>query len=146
MDNFTGMFSMFELGLGVYMLYCSITNGGQLFKNENIKQGMEEKYHRLVRLFGFILGPMMVALGVVDYLNGTRQDPALLTVMYVLWGLTLAGIALLFIFTFRMTDRKKAQAASKPVHSAPRAAFEFDEEDTKKPDENAPSEKGLKKK
>ena len=143
--DMSGMFSLFELGLGAYLLYCSFTNKGQLFRNDNIKKGMEKEYHRLIRLFGFILGPMMIALGAVDYLSGGgTQNPTLRILMYVLWGLTMAGIVLLFVLTLRMTDRDKAKSSSNArktgSQGAPRAAFEFDEEDTKKGD-TKPEEK-----
>lgn len=139
MDN---MFVIFEVGLGVYILYGAVMKSGQMFKNENIKKGMEEKYRHLVRLFSFILGPLMIALGVVDYLNASSGNGGWTIPLYILWGLTLVGIVLLFVVTLRMTDRSKnSQSAGRPrgEKPAPRAAFEFDEEE-KKP--SAPNKRG----
>ncbi len=131
MDN---MFVIFEVGLGVYILYGAVMKTGQMFKNENIKKGMEEQYRNMVRLFSFILGPLMIALGVVDYLNASSGNGSWNIPLIILWGLTLVGIVLLFVFTLRMTDRsKKNQSAGRPrgEKPAPRAAFEFDEEEKK---------------
>lgn len=139
MDN---MFVIFEVGLGVYILYGAIMKSGQMFKNENIKKGMEEQYRKLIRLFSFILGPLMVALGVVDYFNIRSGNGGWNIPLIVLWGLTFIGMVFLFVFALRMTDRsKKQQSAGRPrgEKPAPRAAFEFDEEE-KKP--SAPNKRG----
>lgn len=139
MDN---MFVIFEVGLGVYILYGAIMKSGQMFKNENIKKGMEEQYRKLIRLFSFILGPLMIATGVVDYLNTRSGNASWNIPLIVLWGLTFIGMVFLFVFALRMTDRsKKSQSAGKSrgEKPAPRAAFEFDEEE-KKP--SAPNKRG----
>lgn len=138
MDN---MFVIFEVGLGVYVLYGAIMKSGQMFKNENIKKGMEEQYRNMIRTFSFILGPLMIALGVVDYLNVNSGNGGWAIPLYILWGLTFLGFMLLFVFTLRMTDRSKKQSAGRPngEKPAPRAAFEFDEEE-KKP--SAPNKRG----
>lgn len=141
--DMTNMFSLFEVGLGAYLLYGALTQKGQMYKNDNIKKGMEEKYRKLMRLFGFTLGPMMLALGVVDYFSA--NNASLKTLMLVLWGLTMAGIVLMFVLTLRMTDRAKAKSgsgASARQKGAPRAAFEFEEDTTK--DGSAPAEQNKK--
>ncbi len=139
MDN---MFAIFEVGLGVYILYGAVIKPGQMFKNENIKKGMEEQYRKMIRLFSFILGPLMIATGVVDYLNTRSGNGGWNLPLFILWGLTFIGMVFLFVFALRMTDRsKKSQSAGKPrgEKPAPRAAFEFDEEE-KRP--SAPNKRG----
>ena len=141
------MFVMFEVGLGVYILYGAVTKSGQMFKNENIKKGMEEQYRHFMRIMSFILGPLMIALGVFDYLNIRSGNGGWSIPLYVLWGLTLVGIALLFIITLRMTERsKQQQSAGKPNGNkpAPHAAFDFDEEE-KRPQKSRQADDGTKK-
>ena len=145
MDN---MFVIFEVGLGVYILYGAIMKTGQMFKNENIKKGMEEKYRNMMRTLSFILGPLMIATGVVDYLNIRSGNGSWNIPLGILWGLTFVGVILLFVFTLRMTDRsKKQESAGRPrgEKPAPRAAFEFDEEEKKPSVPNKRSGDGNKK-
>ena len=67
MDNYTQLFDLFEIIAGVYMLYCAITGKGSIYKNENLKKGVEEKYKKYVRWFCLYGGLLAVATGVLDY-------------------------------------------------------------------------------
>lgn len=127
------LFSVFEIGVGVYLLYGAITGKGQMFQTENIKKDKIEAYKKLVRIMCFIIGPMLAALGVVDYLNTANPSDVLRLVSIVLMVLSFIGVAVLFVIAFRMTDRTKKAAQGKP--KAPTAAFQFDEEDKQKPGE-----------
>lgn len=140
------LFSLFEVAIGAYLIYGAITGAGQMFRNENIKKGMEQKYRKTMRICSAILGPLMVALGILDYLSMKSPSPLLTTAVYVLWGVTFVGIVLLFVITLRMTDRTKAkqQQHGGATKGAPRSAFEFDEEETK-PQANNKTDKGNKK-
>lgn len=129
MDNLLGLF---ELALGGYLIYCAITGKGQIYKNENIKKGMEKKHTAAMRLFSAFLGPLMAALGVLDYfssrISGTWVKPTLI----ILWAISLLGMVALFIVSFKMTDRKKPVQQQKQEKPSSRAAFEFDEDDEQK--------------
>lgn len=124
------MLGMFEAALGAYILYCAITGKGQLYKNDKIKKGMEKQYFKSMRNISWALGPAMLITGVVDMSNADRQNPVLNIAFGVLMGLTFILIAVMFVMSYRMTDRTKvAQAKQKGEQPLSRAAFEFDEDD-----------------
>lgn len=125
------LFSVFELIAGVYLLYGAITGKGQIYQNENIKKGMEEQYHKTIRICCAIVGPIMLTQGVLDYLYVSSPSPALQTATSVLLAASMLGVAVLFFLTIRMTDRAKVKRQRQGKSAAPRAAFEFEEEDRK---------------
>ena len=123
-------FSMINLAIGAYLLYCAITGSGYYYRNENVKKGMEALYKKRLRIMGFILGPILLAQAAVEYLFPGNQTAVVAN--YVLYGLSLVAMIFLFVFTFKMTDRTKARTqAGKGSAGAPRSAFEFDEEEDK---------------
>ncbi len=139
MDN---LFSVFELIAGVYLIYAAITGKGQIYKNDNIKKGMEAQYRKTVRILCAVVGPVMVVQGILDYLYFSSPSPEMHTVTTVMFVLSLLGVGALFYLTLRMTDREKVKRQRTGRGSAPRSAFEFDEEDA----ENSRSGKGNKRK
>ena len=129
------LFGIFEIGVGVYLLYGAISGKGQMFQTENIKKDKVEAYKKAVRRVSFILGPLMVIMGAVDVAYTANPLPALRIALYTLLGLTFAGVVTLVVIALRMTDRTK-KASDKPEKSSvPNAAFDFDEANEKKPGE-----------
>ncbi len=130
MGNF---FGLFELIIGVYLIYGAITGKGQLYRNEHVKKGQEALYKKRVRQISAVLGPIMLAEGVIDYiLHAQEAGGALRVLSLVLWGLALTGIGVLFVVSLRLTDRSKTGSQAKQTQqrpAAPRSAFEFDDED-----------------
>jgi threonine/homoserine/homoserine lactone efflux protein len=126
MDN---LFSVFELIAGVYLIYAAISGKGQIYKNDNIKKGMEARYHKTVRVLCAVVGPVMTAQGILDYLYFSAPSPTMHTVTTVMFVLSLLGVGTLFYLTLRMTDRDKVKRQRSGGGTAPRSAFEFDEED-----------------
>ena len=124
---------MFQIAIGVYLLYGGITGKGQMYNDENIKSEMKEKYRKTVRISCNILGLLIVLTGVLDMLHfnvAEDMQPMLNIASYITWGITMAGIITLFILVYRMGDRTKKNR--RPGEApAPRAAFEFDEEEKK---------------
>jgi len=69
MDVYTQVYDLCMILAGVYMLYSAIVGTGSIYKNENIKSGMEEKYKKAMRLFCLIGGLTAAATGLLDYLK-----------------------------------------------------------------------------
>lgn len=128
MDNLLGLF---ELALGGYLIYCAITGKGQIYKSENIKKGMEKKYAASMRLFSAFLGPLMAALGLLDYFSSRLEGAWVRPALFALWGVSLLGMAALVTVAIRLTDRSKPQKPQNPEKPSSRAAFEFDDDDKK---------------
>lgn len=67
MGSFTELFDVCIVFSGVYMLYSAVTGKGSLYKTDNIKKGLEEKYQKLVRLLCTAGGVLALAQGALDY-------------------------------------------------------------------------------
>ncbi|MDR1620647.1 MAG: hypothetical protein LBS18_08320 [Clostridiales bacterium] len=134
MGDMFGMFDLFELIIGAYLLYGAVTGKGKIFQNENVKKGMEAQYKKRMRLFCWILGPLMVGCGLLSRLNPGAQNAAMLSASRILWGLSCVLIIILFVISISMTDRAKAKAraAGKSTTPSSRAAFEFDNDEAAK--------------
>lgn len=136
------MFGMFELLIGGYVLVQAISGKGKLFQSENIKEGKEKQYKTILRALSFLLGPLMLATGVIDIYSasGNAQSPVMRTLFTALFIASGVLIAAMFAVSIAMTDRSKARenrasagSAGSARPSAPRAAFEFDEEENDQP-------------
>lgn len=138
------LFSLFQVLIGAYLLYCGVTGKGKIYENTSIKEGMEARYKKHMRIMSLILAPLMLAQAALDYfvlakeevIEGAEQALSAARIGgWVLWGLTLVALVFLFIFSIKMTDRTKPAATGKngaaPKSGAPRAAFFFDDEDEK---------------
>lgn len=126
-------FSLINLVIGAYLLYSAITGSGRLYQNENIKKGMEAQYKKRLRIMAFILSPFMLAQSAIDYFY--PDDANMRAVSFALYVVSLIAVVALFIISYRMTDRTKSSArkpGSPGQKSAPRSAFEFDDEETDK--------------
>ena len=126
------MLSMMQLLIAGYLLYSAITGKGKLYENANIKKGMEEKYHKMMRLFAWILSPLMLAQIGLEHFGTVQENLTLLTVSQVMFGGVTIAIIALVVVTVRMTDRSRARY---PKNGAPvrkdgkHAGFDFDDED-----------------
>lgn len=69
MELYAQLFDLFLVLAGFYMLYGAFTRKGSLFKTENVKKGMEEKYRNFMRWFCLYGGILAVAAGAFDYLK-----------------------------------------------------------------------------
>lgn len=117
------------LGIGVYALVTAITAKGTLFRNEFIKEGMEDDFRRSVRIAAAVVGLAMIAAALISIFGCTVDW--LRWVKYALYLVAVIALIASLIITNRMTDkekRAKAQATARtggPTASS--AAFEFDE-------------------
>ena len=116
---------LFQAGIGVYLLVFGIWGKGKIYENEFIKPGCEKKYHKVMRIFLCILGPLAI-LGAA--LSMFSLDPTGGMLVMICWGVTIAGFVLLIILTARLTSRNKPKVDEngKPKKNP---AFDFDDDD-----------------
>ncbi len=116
----------------------AVMNKGQIYTTNNVKKGMEEKYKKTMRILCFVLGPLMLATGLIDMNASTVDpttgmsvlDPTMRTISMVLWIVSMIVIGIMFVSALRMTDREKAKKnRTNNQPPAPRSAFEFDDDD-----------------
>ena len=119
------------LGIGVYALVTAITGTGAMYRNEFVKDGMEDKFKKTVRIAALIVGICMIGVALLSIFCSGNESLSWLK--YVLFGIAVATLIGSLILTSRMIDkdkRTKAQATARtggPTNSA--AAFEFDDDE-----------------
>lgn len=141
MEQF-GMFTLFELAIGFYLIYAAIKGDGKLYENEYLSCSREE-YIKGLRVLAAITGVIMSLVSGLEFFGVVDTHS---TLGWILWVITSACIALMMIYTVRRTDKKaaregkptspsKPENAAKPNHDPLRAAFVFDDEDEEQPKE-----------
>lgn len=127
-------FGIIEFAIGAYVIYCAISGKGKIYENENLKKDCKEIYHKRIRQACYLLGPLILATGIVDMVNIARDNVFLNYLFYTLFGLTLAMLAILFVITAKYTDRKKAREKKQSASNGalPNAAFDFDADEKNK--------------
>lgn len=60
------MFDYVLLAMGVYVLVAGIRGKGRLFAFENIKEGMEERFSKIMRRIYIVLGAVMTLNGLIS--------------------------------------------------------------------------------
>ncbi len=125
---------LFEVCLGVYLLYCGITGKGKLYTNENIRRGDERKHRKIIRIMSSILGPVMLCMGLLEYLNSRPDTDWPWLVLPSMWLIVVVIIIIWFILVYRVTDHHRKRTRPKgSTMKAPEGAFDFDEEEVRRP-------------
>lgn len=127
-----GLMTMFELFIGIYLIYAAIKGDGKLYENEFLNCSREE-YVSGMRKLAVLTGALMLVssglelAGVVDPVSA---------IALILWAVSFGSIILMMVFSIKKTDREAAKAGrptNRPESDKPydplRAAFVFDEED-----------------
>lgn len=129
MDN---MFSLLQVFIGVYLLYCAITGKGKVLENEFLKVPREE-YVKKLRIFAAISGAVLTVSSGLEYAGVIVAGS---TLSWIAWGVGFVSILPMMIYSSRSTDKEAAKAnqATTAQNAAPkkdplRAAFIFDDED-----------------
>lgn len=128
------LFGLMELAAGAYLSFSAISGKGHVFRNEAVKKGMEQTYKKRIRLLSALLGPVLLALGIVDLISGDQTGGTLFTVSIVLYCIGLVLLGILVGISIAMTDRKKQKQTSKVTAKSdamPHSAFDFDEHNHK---------------
>lgn len=132
-------FNLFEIVLGLYLLYAAVTGKGKYYENEYCKVPREQ-YVKVMRILAAIVGVLIMVAPVLQ-LAGVMAENSVWS--WVLWGINMVGIGCMLVANIKMTDREKAKAAQNapaaakgPAHDPLRAAFVFDDEDEEKSEES----------
>ena len=124
------LFDIVMFVIGLYLLYSAISGRGRIFDAEFVKEGMEAKHKKAMRISCLAAAVIMIAAGVVSALDGFGK---LQTVSMVLFGLLCAVFVAAIIWTGKYVDKNaKREAQQQPgggVPRAPKAAFEFDDDE-----------------
>ena len=129
----TEFLDIFQIGIGVYLAFFAIRGKGKVYENEYVKEGMEEKYRKTMRLWLAVLSPMVILVGTLGLLGYNKGFG--LNVPTILWALTIVGFVMLIVQTSKMTDKTKSRASAAGQQAGPyrHPAFDFDDEDTAQP-------------
>lgn len=126
------MFSLLQIIIGVYLLYSAITGKGKVLENEFLKVPREE-YVKKLRILAAISGTVLTVSSGLEYAGVIVPRS---TLSWIAWGVGLASILPMMIYSSRSTDKEAAKAnqATTAQSSAPkkdqlRAAFVFDDEE-----------------
>lgn len=126
------MFSLLQVFIGGYLLYCAITGKGKIFDNDFLKVPREEYVKRL-RILSGISGTILLITSVLEYTGIVVPGSP---VGWVTWALGFLSILPLMIYSSKCTDKEAAKAnqATTAQNAAPkedplRAAFVFDDEE-----------------
>ena len=124
------LFDIVMFVIGLYLLYSAISGRGRIFDAEFVKEGMEAKHKKAMRISCLAAAVIMIAAGVVSALDGFGK---LQTVSMILFGLLCAVFVAAIIWTGKYVDKNaKREAQQQPGGGAPRApkaAFEFDDDE-----------------
>ena len=124
------LFDIVMFVIGLYLLYSAISGRGRIFDAEFVKEGMEAKHKKAMRISCLAAAVIMIAAGVVSALDGFGK---LQTVSMILFGLLCAVFVAAIIWTGRYVDKNaKREAQQQPgggTLRAPKAAFEFDDDE-----------------
>lgn len=124
------LFDIVMFVIGLYLLYSAISSRGRIFDAEFVKEGMEAKHKKAMRISCLAAAVIMIAAGVVSALDGFGK---LQTVSMILFGLLCAVFVAAIIWTGKYVDKNaKREAQQQPgggTLRAPKAAFEFDDDE-----------------
>lgn len=124
------LFDIVMFVIGLYLLYSAISGRGRIFDAEFVKEGMEAKHKKAMRISCLAAAVIMIAAGVVSALDGFGK---LQTDSMILFGLLCAVFVAAIIWTGKYVDKNaKREAQQQPgggTLRAPKAAFEFDDDE-----------------
>ena len=139
MDN---MFSLLQLIIGVYLLYCAAMGKGKIFENDYIKVPRAE-YVKKLRILSAISGTILTVTSALEYFGVLVPGT---TLGWISWAIGLASIIPMMVYSSKSTDREAAKAGRPTAEAAKakgqpmpakdplRAAFVFDEEEEEEAD------------
>lgn len=103
LGNMNSFMAFFMIIIGVFIMYSAITGKGPAYKNDYPK-AIQEEHHKMMRKFCWIVGPVALAAGILDYMhaNGSIGFP------YGYWiglGIIIPAIVV-YIIIFRRKFKK----------------------------------------
>lgn len=107
MDN---MFSLLQLIIGVYLLYCAAMGKGKIFENDYIKVPRAE-YVKKLRILSAISGTILTVTSALEYFGVLVPGT---TLGWISWAIGLASIIPMMVYSSKSTDREAAKAGRPP--------------------------------
>ena len=124
------LFDIIIAGMGLYLLYSPIVGKGKLFQNEFVKEGMEEKHKKTVRITSLGIGILMLAAVAIALFDKYGQYRI---ATLIIFGLVLVAFIISTVLLRRCTDQEAKRKAMNDRYAGggarkpPAAAFIFDE-------------------
>ena len=104
------LFDIVMFVIGLYLLYSAISGRGRIFDAEFVKEGMEAKHKKAMRISCLAAAVIMIAAGVVSALDGFGK---LQTVSMILFGLLCAVFVAAIIWTGKYVDKNAKLSSSR---------------------------------
>jgi len=89
MGDMNQMMAIFSIIIGAFALYSAVTGKGPAFKNDYPK-AMKEEANKMLRTFCWIVAPIMLTTGVLDYMGYTWA-------YYISLAIIIPGIIIYYI-------------------------------------------------
>ncbi len=89
MGDMNQMMAIFSIIIGAFALYSAVTGKGPAFKNDYPK-AMKEEANKMLRTFCWIVAPIMLITGVLDYMGYTWA-------YYISFATIIPGIIIYYI-------------------------------------------------
>lgn len=117
----TGFMEIFQLGIGVYVLYAALTNSEKLFEFSGFQFEDEEKVRRTLRALYLAIGSLAALDGLIgmarNYLFASENPPQialpafitydlLMTINWCMLGSVLALIVVVYVYMRKNSTKK----------------------------------------
>ena len=108
------MFSLLQLIIGVYLLYCAAMGKGKIFENDYIKVPRAE-YVKKLRILSAISGTILTVTSALEYFGVLVPGT---TLGWISWAIGLASIIPMMVYSSKSTDREAAKAGRHTAEAA----------------------------
>lgn len=108
------MFSLLQLIIGVYLLYCAAMGKGKIFENDYIKVPRAE-YVKKLRILSAISGTILTVTSALEYFGVLVPGT---TLGWISWAIGLASIIPMMVYSSKSTDREAAKAGRPTAEAA----------------------------
>ena len=106
-DSFTIFMIAFESIVGLYLLICGIRGKGKAFDLTYVKDGCEEEYVRVARIWYAVLGGLAIIMAVADGLVNLAKIEALRVPFLAALVLILVAITVGYLRIRKYIDKNK---------------------------------------
>jgi len=96
-DSMNNFMSIIMIVIGVFIIYSAITGKGPAYKNDYPEE-IQEEHRKMLRIFCTIVGPVVLAGGILDYMKIPWG-------FWVSTGVIVPGI-IIYIIIFRRRFKK----------------------------------------
>lgn len=98
MDSSMNFMMIFNIFIGIYLLYYAIKGTGKVYEND-YPQEMKEEHSKILRKFCWVAGAGLLVLSILEYIFGMNSPWSIVSIVYVLG--CIAGYFILFRVKFK---------------------------------------------